>query len=68
MKIIARKPVALAGTIDAEYVVIDRGEQEPHRYVSATINRLSTQFNEWYWGHYFKTLGEALHHFNGRCA
>lgn len=63
LTILARKP---RGTGGAEFVVIDRGEGAHMRYVSATVDAISLAGGEWYWGHYFATLDEAMSHFNLR--
>lgn len=64
LNIVARKPKNRDGV---EYVVIDRGPQRwGCRYVSATVDRHSLSHDEWYWGHYFYLLSDALEHFNGR--
>ena len=51
-----------------EYVVVDRGQayENERRYVSATANRISIAGGEWFWGHYFCTLDQAVEHFDGR--
>lgn len=66
MTIIARKPKDNEGN---EYVVVDRGTEiagRYARYVSATVNAHSLDHDEWFWGHYFYSLEEAMAHFNGR--
>lgn len=61
LKILARKPRPGGG----EYAVIKRDAYH-QPYVSATIDDHSISFGEWYWGHYFDTLDEAIAHFNQR--
>lgn len=61
INIVARKPREFM-----EFAVIDRGEGTKQRYVSATISPDSLAHGEWFWGHYFDTLKEALAHFDGR--
>ncbi len=61
--IIARKPRDTDGN---EFVVIDRGAGHTHRFVSATANAHSLASGEWFWGHYFATLAEAIAHFTAR--
>lgn len=63
MKIIARKPAGLPGTLDGEYIVVDRGPTIPDRYVSTFTSSNAT---EWRCKRCFKTLGEAIQHFNRR--
>lgn len=64
MNIIARKPKDMSdGT---EYVVIDRGPGHARQFVSATVNALALASGEWYWGHYYQTIDEAMDHFNSR--
>ena len=73
MNIIARKPRTAIG--DSEWIVVDRGVNphdlahgrvDPGRFVSATANQHSLENGEWFWGHYFPTLKQAMDHFNGR--
>lgn len=65
MAIVARKPRPDGG----EYIVVAR---EPHhgtsgRFVSASLpSEQAARHTEWYWGHYFDTLEDAMAHFNGR--
>jgi hypothetical protein len=66
MKIVARKPAGLFGAPDAEYIIVDRGEKEADRYVSAFITSHSKTHGEWCSGYYFHSLGEAINHFNRR--
>ena len=52
-----------------DYVIlVDRGEDahQRNRYVTGRINDHSLQFAEWYWGHYFESLDEALEDFYAR--
>ena len=66
--IIARKPKQYENitSTDDEYIVVDRGVGVHQRFVSATANPNSMAYGEWFWGHYFDTLEEALEHFNAR--
>ena len=60
LNILLRKP----RTRDAEAVVVDRGEWcRRGRFVSATVNAVSLAHCEWFWGHYFNDLAEAVAHF-----
>jgi transposase InsO family protein len=75
MTIIARKP-RLDGAAHPciphtsewlnEIIVVDRGSMRSGRYVSAVANQYTLAYGEWFWGHYFDTLSEALAHFEGR--
>jgi hypothetical protein len=69
LNVVARRPKYLDATAEwdrkVELVVVDRGEGTPHRFVSATIDPVSLAHGEWYWGHYFATLPEAMTHFFG---
>ena len=64
LHIVARKP----RNADSDFIVVDRITVGwgGCRFVSATVNEDSLKNNEWYWGHYFQTLDEAMAHFNGR--
>jgi hypothetical protein len=59
MDIIARKPK----NDMAEYIVVARHNGE---YVSATADAISLKYGEWYWGHYFPTMGQAMAHFDSQ--
>lgn len=66
MKIIARKPCDDEGT---EYIIVDRSIdhsqiQHFHPFVVATATKVSLEREEWFYGHYFKTLHEALDFFD----
>jgi hypothetical protein len=45
------------------YIVARRKNGE---YVSATASPQSLASGEWFWGHYFPSVAEALAHFNAR--
>lgn len=64
LNIIARKPRGFEGS--DEYIVVDRGPLADCRFVSATANAYSLSYGEWYWGHYFSTMADAMAHFNSR--
>ena len=61
-KIVARKPRDLKN----EWVLVDKGLGNWHRWVVATVNEHSLKFNEWMSGSYFKEKNEALACFNER--
>jgi hypothetical protein len=63
LNIVAVKPRDAQGNL---YIVVDRGEKMPMRYVSATANEHSLSHDEWFWGYYFSTKDKALAHFNAR--
>lgn len=49
----------------AEYAVVKRDDPY-HPYVSCTITPHTISHREWYGGHYFKTLEEAIDHWENR--
>jgi len=67
MNIVARKPAhpnaADPHDRSIEYIVAERG---PDSFVSATASPRSLAAGEWFWGHYFRTLSDALAHFEAR--
>jgi len=66
MNIIARKPKPSNFADNVEYIVVDRGDGQHMRYVSASATPETLAHGEWFWGYYFQTVEEALAHFNGR--
>ena len=61
LNIIARKP---RPAFDAEFVLVDRGENKHTRYVVGTANEQSLKYGEWFWGHYFDDYDQAIDYFN----
>jgi hypothetical protein len=59
MNIIARK----SRNSVAEYIVVARGEGIMP-FVVGTADEVSLKNGEWYWGHYFATLEDAMEYFN----
>jgi hypothetical protein len=47
----------------AEYIVVARGEGIMP-FVVGTADEVSLKNGEWYWGHYFATLEDAMEYFN----
>ncbi len=65
-KIIATKPASTHPEdviMGYQRIVVLRENGE---FVSATATDLSLAAGEWFWGNYFKTLEEAMAHFNSR--
>ena len=62
MNIIARKPRAPGDEAGpaTEFILVDRGDGAGMRYVVATATAHSLAGGEWFWGHYFKVLSDAL--------
>lgn len=70
MNILTRKPRRLG---ESDYILVDRGgvsqgydrpASHGHRFVVATATPHSLSFGEWFWGHYFENLPEAMAYFN----
>ena len=60
LNILLRRP----RNADVEAIVVDRGEGvRSGRFVSATATARSLASCEWFWGHYFNDLAEAVEHF-----
>lgn len=49
----------------SEFAIVKR-DHPHHPYVSVVISEESLKHGEWFWGHYFKTLSEAVHHYENR--
>jgi hypothetical protein len=47
-------------------VLVDRGAGFGTRYVTGLVDEHSLRYNEWYWGHYFDDLDQALKDFWNR--
>jgi hypothetical protein len=56
--IIAIIPRLIAGEVSYWVVLVDRGDMEHDRYVTATMTDLTDR--SWNNGHYFQTMGAAL--------
>lgn len=55
------------GSMEAEIVLRDMGENRPHRYVTHQHNIMFGDGDGFYWGHYFSDRAEAEKDFFARC-
>jgi hypothetical protein len=60
---ILRRKVRSAGL---EYILVDRGPGTYQPYVVGTASELSLSHGEWFWGHYFTTLADAIVYFESQ--
>ena len=54
---------AREATREGAVLLVDRGEDSPHRYVTAWAG---TGDKEWCWGHYYSDLAEATEDYASR--
>lgn len=66
-KVIASKPKSLAHVgLEAEWLIVDRGEAVPDRYVVTYVTKHSLKWGEWCGGAYHRTLRQAIENFNDK--